>query len=291
LENRSKWQEAFSEFRLALDLSSTAKNDELILNSLRGLFRTGYQLGPKGESDHWFDVLVKTGKATAWDWRARAGNLNSDKRQREAGAAYQTAAETGGAWTNWCDAETQYAIAGGLDDAVLRCARKCIELGTSQKKSERYLNNAHFHIANVLIDRGVYEEAFSHAQDAIALDPTDAFAYHAQAIALRGLQRNQEAVNSAKQAVRLSDGKYSNMHFTLGQAYFYIENFQMARQSFEKAAQLDPKDDSAAYNVAICNLRLHLNFDAATWYEEALRRNPNRSDKSVLLREIASLRQ
>jgi cytochrome c-type biogenesis protein CcmH/NrfG len=46
------------------------------------------------------------------------------------------------------------------------------------------------------------------------------------------------------------------MHFHLGSAYFATENWQFALQSFEKAAQLDPKEESAPYNAALCALRL-----------------------------------
>jgi tetratricopeptide (TPR) repeat protein len=91
--------------------------------------------------------------------------------------------------------------------------------------------------------------------------------------------------------VRLSDGKYPDMHFHLGAAYFEVENWQFARQSFEKAAELDPKDDAAPYNVALCLQRLGFSLDAARWYEEVLKRNPARTDRQQLLNLIALLRR
>jgi tetratricopeptide (TPR) repeat protein len=131
----------------------------------------------------------------------------------------------------------------------------------------------------------------SHAKEASAINSEYASAYNQQAVALLGLRRNQEAINAAKQAIRLSDGKYGIMHFHLGSAYFETENWPFARQSFEKAAELMPDSDAAAYNVALCLQRLSIYLDAAHWYEEALRRNPNRTDKQDILKLISKLRQ
>ena len=112
------------------------------------------------------------------------------------------------------------------------------------------------------------------------MDPQNAFYQDTLADSLYGLRRFQEAINASKQAIRLSDGKYAWMHFTLGNSYFDIENWELARQSYEKASQLDPKDDAATYNVAVCLARLGLFKDAADWYEETLRRNPGTGQTS-----------
>lgn len=181
-------------------------------------------------------------------------------------------------------------MANAQDD-ILRTARKCVEQAAGQPKSEYELEWAHEAIADVLNDRGVYDEALSHARDAIAIDSSNAFAYDTMATALCGLHRYQEAINASKQAIRLSDGKYGSMHFHLGSAYFETENFQFAKDSFEKAAQLDPKDDAAAYNVAVCLGRLGLLRDAASWYEEVLRRNPSHKNREEILRTIQSFRR
>ena len=126
---------------------------------------------------------------------------------------------------------------------------------------------------------------------ATVLDPSNAFAFNAEADALNHLQRYNEAINASKEALRLSDGKYAFMHFTLGSSYFETEHWELARQSFEKAADLNPKDDSAAYNVAVSLVRLGYFTDAAHWYEEALRRNPKRDDRDELKRRIETIRR
>ena len=146
-------------------------------------------------------------------------------------------------------------------------------------------------MAATLNGRGVYSEALAQAKEAVEMDGSDAWAYYQLASSQLGLHRTQEAINAAGQAIRLSDGKYSSMHFALGSAYFEAENFILAKQSFEKAAELEAKDDSAAYNVGVCYVRLGYYRDAANWYEEALRRNPARSDRADIQQRIQSLRR
>ena len=291
LEDRGSYLEAESNFRRALDLSKASSDPDLLANSLRGLVRTTYSQGKQAESDFWFRALVETSKVNAWDWEQNGRRLDGVRRYREAGQSYRQAALLGGSWTNWCEAAGSFALADGEDDAVLACARKCVSEGSGKKNSESRLGNAHRLIAGILNERGVYQEALSHAREACALNPSDAWAFDAQAEALLGLRRFREAINASNSAIRLSDGKYAHMHFNLGSAYFEVENWEFARQSFEKAAQLNPKDTAAPYNVALCLVRLGYYRDAANWYEEVLRRNPNHRNRAEILSRIQILRR
>jgi tetratricopeptide (TPR) repeat protein len=289
LEDQGNNSEAMREFQLALYSVRGDADEELAPAILRGLARCSFFMDKFAESQRWFDQLVAMGKATAWDWSAQADRLSKEMKFPEAAKAYQSAAELGGYYGFWCEAATSYAVAAEKD-SVLFCARKCIDAGTGVGGSESNLATAHRQIAEVLNDRGVYLEALSNAKEATALDPNDAFAYDDLGAALTGLHRNQEALNAFQQAIRLSDGRYAWMQFEVGSVYFDMENWEFARQSFQKAAELNPKDAAAAYNVAICYAKQNYFFDAAKWYEEYLRRNPNATDKEDILNRIRILR-
>lgn len=138
----------------------------------------------------------------------------------------------------------------------------------------------------MLNDRGVYSEALSHAREANDLDSSDPWFFQSQANALFHLRRFQEAINASNQAVRLSDGKFSTMHFRLGACYFELQNWEFARQSFEKAEELNQADTAAPYNVALSLQNLGYRGDAAKWYEEVLRRDPNYQDKVEVQKRI-----
>ncbi|MGH9444939.1 MAG: tetratricopeptide repeat protein [Terriglobia bacterium] len=172
---------------------------------------------------------------------------------------------------------------------MLAAARKCIEQGTGQKGTESDLSLAHSFTAGIFNDRGLYSEALNEAQQATSLEPTNPWYFDDMARALVGLQRYTEAVSSAQAALRLSDGKYGSMHFTLGSAYFDLKNWQLAEQSFREAAQMDPKEPTSAYNVALCLQDMGDFSDAVTWYQEYLRRAPDVSDRDQVLARIAAL--
>jgi len=235
-------------------------------------------------------MLRRTGEITRWDLRTQATWLKQQQEYRAAGNAYQEAALTaGGTYVDWCHAATMYTVVSE-DDLVLSTARACIEGGLGEQDSTGTLADAHRQIADVLNQRNVFTEALTHAKEATALNATDPFAFDTLAASLLGLRRLHEGESAAKQALRLSDGKYSWMHFRLGSIYFEMENWDAARRSYEKASELEPQDPAAAYNVALCYTRLGYYRDAARWYEEYLRRKPNASDRAHILERIRILR-
>jgi tetratricopeptide (TPR) repeat protein len=136
----------------------------------------------------------------------------------------------------------------------------------------------------------VYSEALAHAREAADLDSSNPWNFQAEADALFGLRRFQEAINASNQAIRLSDGKHRAMHFRLGASYFELQNWEFARQSFEKAAELALTDTAAPYNVALCFQNLGYRHDAAHWFEEVLRRDPQYKDRAEVQRQIDLLK-
>lgn len=56
---------------------------------------------------------------------------------------------------------------------------------TDKKDSEKQLSLAHQYIATVLNDRGVYQDALTHAREAVALANSNAWAFHQQSLALQ----------------------------------------------------------------------------------------------------------
>jgi len=290
LEDRGSYRDAKMNFSLALDAAKKVNDSDLRLSSTRGLIRCADAQKEFDDADRLLDGLRRDGESTAWDWSSHANRLSSNNFSQRAGDAYRAAAELNGPYGNWCSAATMYALIS-QQDSILFSARQCIEKGTGIKDSERQLGNAHRQIADVLNDRGVYIEALNHAKEATALQADDAFAYDDMAVALIGLRRFSEAVTAAGQAIRLSDGKFAWMHFNLGSAYFSLENWDFALQSYEKAAELSPEEPAAAYNAALCQQRLGHFGDAVHWYQEYLRRKPNATDKAEILERIRLLQR
>ena len=288
LEDLGSYADAESSFLQALEASKRSFSQSAFEGSLRGLARVTYAQKRSAESEAWFKKLTDGNLANAWDWNAEARRRFDLGKYTESGDGYNTALRLGGDWKNSCYAALSYGVSQNKD-AGLSAARQCISVGTGKDDSVPAIASAHFIIADVLNGRGVFAEALNHAREAVDLDPTDAWYFQAEAEALVGLRRFQEAITASNQAIRLSDGKYSSMHFTLGSAYFGQENWEFARQSYEKAADLESTDTAAPYNVALCFARLGYKTDAAKWYAEVLRRNPNHPDRAEIRRDIAIL--
>ena len=285
-EDRSEFSESEQDLKKA---ASIAQGDTQKSQAYRSLARVCWSEGKLQESDRWFQQLTATGMADGRDWDVEGDRLVKQKQYKDAADAYSNAASKG-VKKDSCYAATNYFVSGS-DDSALAAARLCITENTGSPDTDKLLGNEHWLIATILNNRGVYTEALSHAKESTVLDPSRAASFDAVAEALIGLQRFHEAVEASEQAIRLSDGGVASYHFNLGSAYFNMENWQLARQSYEKAAELDQTDSSSAYNVAICLTRQEHYTDAAQWYEEYLRRKPNAPDKADVLNRIQILKR
>jgi S1-C subfamily serine protease/Tfp pilus assembly protein PilF len=297
---------AYLYFNMGLALSMLEKANEAELWFLRALEMTEAReyihgsivkelwmsakaSGRHRESDQWFERLSSLDRASAEEWKARAEELCRRSENKACGEAYKNAAVTGGDWVMWCNATVAFARDGGDDDGVLYCGRKCLSLKGDDEYSKIGRAQAHQRIARVLNKRGVFEEALTHARAAKSLLPNDASTLTLESAALLGLNRGHEAIAAAKEAVRLSDGGDAEMHYYLGRAYYEQSRWSLAMQSFERAAELDPKHARAALGTASCLEQMGHAPEAARWYEEALRRNPAQKGREDILERIRRL--
>jgi tetratricopeptide (TPR) repeat protein len=135
------------------------------------MVRTGNSLEAFAESDRWFSLLVEPGDASAWDWQGQGGRQFARKDYKSAGDSYVQAAQSPYLWNDWRPASIAYSlIDSGAEDDALKAARACIQNGAGKKDSDTLLASAHNTAAGVLNKRGVYEEALSHAREAVAID-------------------------------------------------------------------------------------------------------------------------
>ena len=169
-------------------------------------------------------------------------------------------------------------------------ARKCIEEGATVEKVEANVAYSHRLLAAILASRNVNDQALSHARQAVALEPHDAFAFDTMSRALEALGRFDEALAASKSALAESDGQYPSMQFQLGSVYFALEQWELARKAYESVAGTEKQNFSAAYNVAICYYNQKYYRDATTWLDEVLRRNPDAATRKKAVDLLARLR-
>jgi tetratricopeptide (TPR) repeat protein len=166
-------------------------------------------------------------------------------------------------------------------EAVLSDGRQCISAAAGNPTSsiaqqyEKQLPQVKKAMAGVLNDRGVYDGALSLIKESLAVKPDDAYSFHIQSRVLENLGRYSECIASEQAAVRLSDGKYEEYHFTLGNCYFDISDWVHAALSFRNALTLSPKDSNIAFNLALSLLNQGYKSEAQYWFREALTMNPS----------------
>ena len=169
LAMRASYAEADPALRRALDLNRANPNPNLQASIIRDLITVAVATKRPIDADKWFGALVESGAANEFDWRGQASRLDAAKRFSEAGASWQQAAKLSSwNWNWWCEAAGSFELAAGKEDLVLYNARKCISAGSGKSKSEAQLSGAHRSIAAVLNERGVFEEALSHAKELLS---------------------------------------------------------------------------------------------------------------------------
>jgi len=253
------------------------------------LFVTADRLNRPADAESWFAKARAIGGLTAYHLSEYGAFLDRQSKSAEAGAMYLAAAALAPkSYSYSCEAGRLYWLAGSLDEG-LAANRECIARAASASGSGTFVQLAHRLVADSLNDRNVFDQAEVHAKQAIQMDSTDSWAHYNLARSLSGQRRPSEAVAAARTAIRLSDGKYSAMHFALGGAHFDLREFAESAQAYQKAAELSENDSAAAYNVAVSYYNSKYYSDALRWYRESLRRNPNSSNKEEIQRMIAQL--
>jgi tetratricopeptide (TPR) repeat protein len=264
-----KLDDSYANYKRALDLRRQSAPDE-ISHDLFQLFEVAKKLSKRDDAKRWFGELNLTGKAMSSHYESYAAFLEDAGEHLAAGDAWvQAAAAKGGTYDDLCKAAGSFWTNATFDPA-LAAARACIELGATIKDSEEHVAAAHRTISQVLVERGVYDEAISHAKQSIAIGPGDGWAYHSLARALRLAGRHHEAIAAAKNALRVTDGKYAVMHVELGSAYFGSGNLPGAATAFRKAAEMEPGD---------------------AWWDHVLKRDPQYPDQADLLQAIQKIRR
>jgi tetratricopeptide (TPR) repeat protein len=269
--------------------------DDKHWDALRGMIRLGRVLKRKTDATSWFSQLAKSPSISDYDWVEDANYLNGNGEFAEAAGIYEALAAKPNQASLTTDfdlwkkaAQSRYFQPDG--DSALKDARSCVSAAATKNKPAAQLAIAHQIIAEVLNDRGVYEQAIDAAKQSISQDPSRYGPYCVLSKALSSLERFSEAESAAKTALSLSDGTDSSVDFALGAAYFGQKKWGLAKQAFENAARLDTSDDAAAYNVAVSFFNDRFYREAIPWYQEALRRSPKRKDRDLILARIEELK-
>ena len=108
---------------------------------------------------------------------------------------------------------------------------------------------AHNNLGALLEDRGNFDEAIGHLQEAVRLKPTDAPAWFNLGNACYGSGRFDEAVAGYQQALRLEPDD-PDAHKNLGNALYKKGQLDEAIDQYQEAIRLKPEDATIRFNLA-----------------------------------------
>jgi tetratricopeptide (TPR) repeat protein len=110
----------------------------------------------------------------------------------------------------------------------------------------------HLSRAQVLLEQSRYDAAARELRQQIALTPDDADSHALLALCLNGLDRRQEALDSATRAVHMApDAPFG--HYILGHVYLDMNRYKDAEAAADRAVALDP--ESARYFALRASIR------------------------------------
>lgn len=264
--------------------SESVCGNDLVKTAYQDLIESNVQLNRPDSAEKWFIAYASKYEPSAWEWDKEGDRRQSAHDSGGSAGAYEKAALASPVYYgyDYCyAAANRYLQEPSQEDALLADGRACIEASTKNSDKEQAklftheLPFVYTDMAGVLKDRGVYDAALQYAKEAINLKPDDPFPYYKEAEIYQQMHQNAECVAAAQNAIRVSDGKFSFMHFVLGNCYFEMENWTMAANSFRIAAEADRTDAPSAFNLALSLMNEERADDAQEWLREALRRNPD----------------
>ncbi|MDP2984687.1 MAG: tetratricopeptide repeat protein [Candidatus Latescibacter sp.] len=138
--------------------------------------------------------------------------------------------------------------------------------------SKNYL--AHQYIGYYYARHGKIEDAFTHFNEALKIDPSFARIHNDLGALLTRIGKYDEALAHFREALRL-DPNYAEVHDNIGILYAGQGKTNEALMHYNEALKLKPNNDKVLNHIGILWYNFGNNDKALGYYNEALRLNPN----------------
>ncbi len=157
-----------------------------------------------------------------------------------------------------------------LDMGKASLAKKALKLALEQHPKSTGLKL-------VQVEMLVYEDKLDIAEKMLnelyALEPHNEEIYIQKANIYSKRDNHEKAVELLKTALEYTDD-YADVYNLIGMEYLFMDNLELAKESFIKCLEEDTEDQAALYNVVYCFEFLDQNFDAIEYLKKYIDRNP-----------------
>jgi tetratricopeptide (TPR) repeat protein len=157
-----------------------------------------------------------------------------------------------------------------LDMGKAALAKKALKLALEQHPKSTGLKL-------VQVEMLVYDDKLELAEKLLnelyAIEPTNEEIYIQKANIFSKRDNHEKAVELLKIALEYTDD-LADVHNLIGMEYLFMDNLEMAKQSFIHCLEEDLDDQSALYNVVYCFEFLDQNQEAITYIKKYIDKNP-----------------
>jgi tetratricopeptide (TPR) repeat protein len=157
-----------------------------------------------------------------------------------------------------------------LDMGKAALAKKALKLALDQHPKSTGLKL-------VQVEMLVYDEKLDVAEKLLnelyAIEPTNEEIFIQKANIYSKRDQHDKAVELLKTALEYTDD-YADVYNLIGMEYLFMDNLEMAKQSFIKCLEEDLDDQSALYNVVYCFEFLDQNLEAIAYLNKYIDKNP-----------------
>jgi len=157
-----------------------------------------------------------------------------------------------------------------IDSGKTSLAKKALKLALEQHPKSTGLKL-------VQVEMLVYEDQLDLADKMLnelyAIEPNNEEIYIQKANICSKRDQHEKAVELLKIALKYTDD-YADVYNLIGMEYLFMDNLEMAKESFIKCLEEDLEDQSALYNVVYCFEFLDQNKEAITYLNQYIEKNP-----------------
>ena len=145
--------------------------------------------------------------------------------------------------------------------------------GYIQNQEKHQIAYAEFYIGLTSQEKGEYEEAIRHYDQAIRINPQDAVAYNNRGIAKDALGRHDQAIDDFDQAIRINP-QLTQAYNNRGNAKHTLGQHHDAMVDYNQAIHIKPQYAQAYYNRGNAKHTLGQHHDAMADYDQAIHIKP-----------------
>ena len=157
-----------------------------------------------------------------------------------------------------------------LDSGKINLAKKALKLGLEQHPRSTGLKLVQ---VEILIFDDKLEVAEKLLNELYAIEPTNEEIYIQKANIYSKRDQHEKAVELLNIALTYTDD-FADVYSLIGMEYLFMDNLELAKESFIKCLEEDTEDHSALYNVVYCFDFLDQNLEAIEFLNSFIDKNP-----------------